>query len=154
MTRPLATIVQDDTLEVGVNEMIKNAIICLPVVPRSGHLVRILTQCDVVRRAENHLPAARSPFPRGLSAVRLKPHRTNRKVRDITTHSVTFAAAETSLKSIVASMKSHRIEHVSIAEHGTLVGVACRSKLPASSTVRGTPAATTCAAQYAGATSR
>lgn len=129
MTRPVVTIGQHDTLEAAIDLMIERSITCLTVLDRSGGLVGMLTEGDVLRRTASGSPAASARWLSFLSRGTMAPRRGDRKVCDVMTRSVISATSEATPESIIDLMRTNRIQHVPIVGRGRLVGLVCRTAL-------------------------
>ena len=85
----------------------------LPVVNETGLLLGIVSEADLVRPQE---PAAASPWRQ-------------RKVVDVMTHDVVFAAEDTPLVELGRLMSVHRIKRLPIVRDGSVVGIVSRIDL-------------------------
>ena len=113
--------------------LLKNRISAVPVVTRDGKLIGIISEGDLIRRAEadteHHrswwmqLLMGRSP----LAVEYVKAH--SRKVGDVMTRNVITARLATPLRDIAALLEKHSIKRVPILHSGKLVGMVSRANL-------------------------
>lgn len=133
MQRVVETVTPETSLEEAIRTMLAGRFSGLPVVDSHGSLVGMLTEGDLLRRAETgtatRLPAWREWFAGpGRSAGRyVRTHA--RKVGEIMTTPVISALPDSELTEIVALMQSRRIKRVPVVEGGRLVGIVSRADL-------------------------
>jgi CBS domain-containing protein len=115
--------------------LLKHHISALPVVDPQGSLVGIISEGDLVRRAELNTDSRRSwwlDLLSGRTNERLaleyvKSHA--RKVEDVMTRDVVTAKPSTPLRDIAALLEKKGIKRVPIVEDGKLVGIVSRANL-------------------------
>jgi CBS domain-containing protein len=115
--------------------LLKNRISALPVVDEHGKLIGIISEGDLVRRAELETEYRRSwwleIFARkandGLAIEYVKSHA--RRVKDLMTRRVITAKPATSLRDIAALLEKNRIKRVPIVASGKVVGIVSRANL-------------------------
>lgn len=133
MTRSVITIQPHASIADAIRLMLGQRISGLPVVGTSGSLVGILTEGDLLRRAETGTERRRPrllDFLRGAASQAQDYVRTHgRKVQDIMTRDVVSAAEDAQLDEIVELMESKRIRRVPIVTNHRLVGVVSRADL-------------------------
>jgi len=104
-----------------------------PVVEDGGRLVGVVSEADLVHRAEigteKHRPWWLEALTPGsmLAAEFAKAH--GLRVSEVMSPHVVSASEETSLEEIATLLEKHRIKRVPIIEDGKLVGIVSRSNL-------------------------
>jgi len=133
MTRDPVTVTSDTTLDVAARLMARHRISGLPVVGTDGALVGLITEGDLLRRAElgteRHIPAWRAWL---LGAGRLASgyvHAHARRVGDLMTPEVVTVAPSATLEQVVTLMEARSIKRVPVVEQGKLVGIVSRADL-------------------------
>jgi len=115
--------------------LLKHRISALPVVDEEGALVGIISEGDLVRRAEVDTDQRRSWWldilanktNEALATEYVKSH--SRRVEDIMTRDVVTATPATPLRDIATVLEKHRIKRVPIVANGKLVGIVSRANL-------------------------
>jgi CBS domain-containing protein len=133
MTPRVLSVGPDAPLSEAVEMMLKNGISGLPVVDGSGALAGMLTEGDLLRRAETGTERKR---PRWLEFV-LGPgkmadeyvHAHGRKVNEVMSTQVVTVAPGTPLEEVVRLMERHGIKRVPVLERGRVVGIVSRANL-------------------------
>lgn len=148
MRKPVVTITADATIAAAIALMLDRQLSGLPVVDSDGRLVGIVSEGDLLRRAELGTETRR---PRWLEMLRgpgraaedfVRSH--GRKVYEVMTPTPITVAPETPLAEIVGRMTQYKIKRVPVVEDGRLVGLVSRADLlralaehaPQSETVR------------------
>jgi len=132
MTTSVATIRQDATVREAAKMMIGRGVSALPVLDQNGQLVGIISEGDLVRRAELGTDQARSWWLRlmsgeGAAADYVKTHRP--RVRDVMTRPVISVTEATPIEKIALLLEKHRIKRVSVIRSGQPVGIVSRADL-------------------------
>jgi CBS domain-containing protein len=133
MVAPVITVKPNSSVRDVANLFLKHKISAVPVVDDTGKLVGIVTEGDLLHRVENDTEMRRSSWLRiftdqdVLAAEYAKSH--SRKVADVMTTRVVFAAPEASLADIAMLMERHSIKRVPIVNKGPLVGIVSRANL-------------------------
>jgi CBS domain-containing protein len=133
MTTEVVTIDEDATAQEAAALMLRHRISALPVVDRSGKLVGIVSEGDLMRRAELGTERERSWWlelltaNRDLAADYVKAH--GRKVGEVMTRNPITATPKTPINAIALMLEKHGIKRVPILDHGKLVGVVSRANL-------------------------
>jgi CBS domain-containing protein len=126
-TQPQASVMQ------AIRIMLQKRISGLPVVDDAGRLVGMLTEGDLLRRAETGTQKHR---PRWLEFL-LGPgrlateyvHTHGRKVEELMTHDPVTVAEDTSLDEVVKTMEKRGIKRVPVMRGEQLVGLISRANL-------------------------
>jgi CBS domain-containing protein len=113
--------------------LLSNRISAVPVVDDNGQLLGIVSEGDLMRRAEAGTGRHRSwwlailagPEMRAIDYV--KEH--SRKVTDVMTRNVVTATPDTSVEGIATLLENNGIKRVPIVEDGRMVGIVSRANL-------------------------
>ena len=117
------------------NILLANRISALPVIDEHGELVGIVSEGDLMRRAELGTERRRSWWleilvgkgKEALATEYMKAHA--RRVGDIMTRDVITAPPTAPLGDIAALLEKKHIKRVPIVEHGNVVGIVSRANL-------------------------
>jgi CBS domain-containing protein len=113
--------------------LLANRISAVPVIDEQGELLGIVSEGDLMRRAEAGTDRSRSWWleyltgKQVLAAEFVKSH--SHKVTDVMTRSVITATPETPLGEIVILLEKNRIKRVPIVQNGKVVGIVSRANL-------------------------
>ena len=106
----------------------------MPVVDAQGNLVGVITEGDLLRRAEIGTEGRRRSWwldliasTRGLASEYVKEH--SRLVSEVMTTDVITVAEETPLAEIAELMERHRIKRVPVMREGRMTGLISRANL-------------------------
>ena len=134
MVSPVITAGKSATVREVAKILLEKRISAVPVVDNVGKLVGIVTESDLMRRAEagtEHPYSWWVHFLAGdatIAADYVKSHAA--KVEDVMTSDVVTATPETPLHEIASLFEEHRIKRVPIvSEDGNLVGIVSRANL-------------------------
>ena len=133
MVAPVITATPHATIKSVAETFLKYRISAVPVVDDKGALVGIISEGDLMHRAETGTERQRPWWLQaimsqdGLALDYVKAHA--RKVADAMTRQVITASPETSLQDIAALLEKHAIKRVPIVEIGQLVGIVSRANL-------------------------
>src|SRR6516165_8507597 len=133
MVRAVATTTPETTGEKGARLMINLRISGVPVLDRNGQLAGIVTEGDLLRRAETGTERQRSRWSRWfsansrLAAEYIKSHA--RRVEDVMTREVVSVGELASLDEIAELMETKRIKRVPVVQDGKIVGIVSRADL-------------------------
>ena len=133
MTTKVVTVASDATAQEAAGLMLGNRISGLPVVDPSGKLVGIVSEGDLLHRAELGTERDRPWWLELLTANRIlacdyvKAH--GRKVSELMTRDVITASPATPINAIARLLEKHAIKRVPILDHGKLVGIVARANL-------------------------
>ena len=125
----------DSSVRQAAGTLFKHRISALPVVDEREGLIGIVSEGDLMRRAELDTAHRRSwwleLFSRksneAIAAEYVKSH--GRRVKDVMTREVITAKPSTSLRHIAELLEKHRIKRVPIVANGKLVGIVSRANL-------------------------
>jgi len=133
MIHDVIAVSPDDDVSVAIKLLSEHDISALPVVDEDGKIVGMLSEADLLHRAEigtekRHpwwleavMPASR------LAEEFAKSH--GRRVEEVMTTDVVSATADASLGEIATLLERHRIKRLPIVDDGDLVGMVSRSNL-------------------------
>jgi len=127
MTRDVITVSPEDRLQDVAKVLLKHRISGVPVLDKNEKLVGVVSEGDLMRRAETDTDNHRSWWLRlfvgaeTLANDYVRSHA--RKVADIMTTSVLTAAPDTAL------MERNRVKRLPIVEGGRLIGIVSRANL-------------------------
>jgi CBS domain-containing protein len=113
--------------------LLANRISAVPVIDEQDGLVGIVSEGDLMRRAEAGTERSRSWWleyltgKQVLAAEYVKSH--SHKVTDVMTRSVITAKPETPLREIAVLLERKRIKRVPIVQNGKVVGIVSRANL-------------------------
>lgn len=133
MTQHVISVGPNDTLARAIRTMLQNDISGLPVLDEAGNLVGMLTEGDLLHRAETGTERRR---PRWLEFL-LGPgkladeyvHTHGRKVSEVMTADPITVTEETPLEEVVTLMEKKRIKRVPVIRSGKVVGIVSRANL-------------------------
>jgi CBS domain-containing protein len=133
MVSQVITVQPDSNVQEVAELLLKHRISAAPVVDAKGRLVGIVSEGDLLRRAEAGTERERSWWLRLLmgreilAAEFVKEH--SRKVADVMTKDVITVAPDTPVSEIATTLESNRIKRVPIIDKGKLVGIVSRANL-------------------------
>jgi CBS domain-containing protein len=133
MTQSTVTVDPDASIMHAIQMMLKRRISGLPVVDNTGALVGIVTEGDLLRRAELGTQKRR---PRWIEFL-IGPGRLaseyvsacGRKVDEVMTTPVHTVSEDTSLTDVVTIMESKQVKRLPVLRDGQLVGIISRANL-------------------------
>jgi CBS domain-containing protein len=133
MTTQVVTIGPDATVAELAELLLKHRFSAVPVIDANGELVGIVSEGDLLHRAEVGTERRRPWLLRvlteseTLAADYVKSHA--RKVADAMTRRVVTAGPDTPLGEIAALLEKKRIKRVPIMQNGKLAGIVTRANL-------------------------
>jgi CBS domain-containing protein len=133
MYRAVATTTPETAVEEVARLMINLRVSGVPVLDKNGQLVGIITEGDLLRRAETGTERRRSPWSEWFSANSrmaaeyIKSHA--RRVEDVMTREVVSVEELASLAEIAELMETKRIKRVPVVHDGKIVGIVSRADL-------------------------
>jgi len=133
MSSPVIAVMPSCPIEEVARTLLERGVSGVPVVDGQGRLVGIVSEGDLLHRAETETERRRSWWLRllasdeVLAAEYTKAHA--RKVEDVMTRRVVTAGPDTELSEIAMLLEQHAIKRVPIVEDGQLVGIVSRANL-------------------------
>lgn len=133
MTVRVVTIEPEATVQTAAKLMLERGISALPVVNKTGVLVGIISEGDLVRRVEAGTERKASwwlTFVSGSDQLAydfVKAHGT--KVSDVMTKNVVVAKPDTPLSEVARLLEDNRIKRVPVVEGDLVIGVVSRANL-------------------------
>jgi CBS domain-containing protein len=133
MTQYVSSVGPNDLLSRAVRMMLLNDISGLPVIDTFGRLVGMITEGDLLRRAETGTQRRRPRWieifigPGRLAEEYVHAH--GRKVSEIMTVDPVTVTEETSLEDVVMLMEKRRIKRVPVVRGDRVVGIVSRANL-------------------------
>ena len=133
MTVRVVTITSDTTVQAAAKLMLEREVSALPVVDKDGKLIGIISEGDLMRRAETGTERKASwwlDFMSGTDRLAydfVKAHGT--KVADVMTREVVTAKPDTPLNEVAQLLEDNRIKRVPVVEGGMVIGVVSRANL-------------------------
>jgi CBS domain-containing protein len=130
---PVVTVKPSATVKNVAKLFLERRISAVPVVDEQDKLVGIVSEGDLVHRAEIGTEQHRSWWllllaeDQALAADYIKAH--GGKVEDVMTRNVVTAAPDTPLNEIARLLEKHGIKRVPIVRDGQLVGIVSRANL-------------------------
>ena len=131
MSRSVVTATPNMQLKEALELIVRHRVSGLPVVDPDGALAGIITEGDLLRRAEIGT-AGKSP---GWLACLVAPGRSAldyvrthaRKVRELMSREVITVAAGAPLEDAISLMQAHHIKRLPVVENGRLIGIVSRA---------------------------
>jgi len=134
MVSPVITVRPSATVKEVAQLLLKHHISALPVVDDAGRLVGIVSEGDLIRRADLDTDKQRSRWLAALfgdeevmAADYVKTH--GRKVSDVMTKKVIAARPDMPLRDVATLLEKHGIKRVPVVHEGALVGIVSRANL-------------------------
>jgi CBS domain-containing protein len=133
MVSPVVTVKPSASVKEVARLLLERRISAVPVVDDQGKVVGIISEGDLIHRAEADTERQRSWWLRGLTgeetlaAEYVKAHA--RKVADLMTSPVKTATPDTPLHEVATLMEGNAIKRVPIVKDGQLVGIVSRANL-------------------------
>jgi CBS domain-containing protein len=133
MVSPVITVKASSSIREVAQLLLERRISAVPVVDEHGKLIGIVSEGDLLHRAEAGTERQRPWWlsamteDETLAAEYAKSH--GRKVRDVMTPRVITATPDTPLHKIAALMEKNAIKRVPIVADGQLVGIVSRANL-------------------------
>ena len=133
MTQYVVSVGPNDTIARAVHAMLQNDISGLPVLDANGTLVGMITEGDLLRRAETGTERKRPRWVEYFVGFgRLAEeyvHAHGRKVSEIMTAEPVTVTEETPLDEVVTLMEKRHIKRVPVVRGGKVVGIVSRANL-------------------------
>jgi CBS domain-containing protein len=133
MTLSPVTVAEDAPIVEAIRLMLQRKFSGLPVVDKTGALVGIVTEGDLLRRVETGTQRKRPRWIEFLiGSGRLASEyvqASGRKVQEVMSRDVQTIGEDASLDEIVALMEQHRIKRLPVVRDGKVVGIVTRANL-------------------------
>src|SRR5690242_17365333 len=133
MTSPVITVMPATSIAEAARLMLQHRISGLPVVDGKGVVIGIITEGDLLRRAETgSAPHHHMWLELLLGPGRLADEYTHahaRKVGEAMTSDIVSVAPSTDVADLVQLMNKRRIKRVPVIDNGRLVGIVSRANL-------------------------
>jgi CBS domain-containing protein len=133
MVSPVITGTADMTVREIAEMLVANRISALPIVGKNGSVIGIVSEGDLIRRAEIGTQKQRSwwlsLFTSSVQLAEEYAHTHARKVKDLMTHEVISVVPDTALSEIARLLEFHRIKRVPVLDKEKLVGIVTRGDL-------------------------
>jgi CBS-domain-containing membrane protein len=133
MAQPVVSVAPDATVAEAARLMLEHHISGLPVVDAGGRVVGIVSESDLLRRAETGTERRRPRWlefvtaPGRLAQEYARAHAG--RVRDIMSANVVAVAPQAPVDEIVQLMERRRVKRVPVVEAERLVGIVTRADL-------------------------
>ncbi len=133
MTRNAISVQPRTSVTDAARIMLANHVSGLPVIDESGALVGVVTEGDLLRRAEIGTEGEQAGWlkallqPAAVAADYVATH--SRHVTGVMTHNPIFVTPDTSLAEVVQMMLRKRIKRLPVLENNKLIGVISRADL-------------------------
>ena len=133
MVSNVITVRPDTPLREVADILLTNRISAVPVVGRNGDLIGIISEGDLIRRAETDTDRRRSWWlelligSTPLAAEYVKTHA--RSVADVMTRTVVTVTPDTPLRTIADRLERNSIKRVPVVKNGKVVGIVSRANL-------------------------
>lgn len=133
MTSPPITVGPDTAVSDIAALLLDSRISAVPVVSDAGEVLGIVSEGDLLHRAEAQTDRRRTQWlelllDRNVTAAEFVKTHGNR-ARDVMTPEVVTVGPDTDLAEIAALLERHRIKRVPVVEDGRVVGVVSRANL-------------------------
>lgn len=133
MRHKVVTVTPETTVAEAARIMLHHNVSGLPVIDGKGALVGIVTEGDLLRRAETGTERKRPHWlefilgPGRLATDYVHAH--GRKVGEVMTRKAIAVTPGTPLAEVVRQMERHRIKRLPVLEHDRVVGIVSRASL-------------------------
>jgi CBS domain-containing protein len=133
MTSGVITVGEDASVQAAAKLMAEHGISAVPVVDRGKRVVGMVSEGDLLHRAETGTEQRRSWWldmvasTNRLAGEYVKSH--SGKVKDVMTRDVISVTDDTSIADIAVLLETNRIKRVPVLRDGRLVGIVSRANL-------------------------
>ncbi len=133
MTSPVVSVEPDSTVAQAVRIMLQRHISGLPVIDKSGRLAGMVTEGDLLRRAETGTQRRRPRWleflvgPGKLADEYTRAHA--RRIGEVMTADPVTVTEDTPLEDVVRLMEKRRIKRVPVVRGQEVVGIVSRANL-------------------------
>jgi CBS domain-containing protein len=133
MTRDIVTVGPETPLADAIRLMLEHRVSGLPVVDGNGQLVGLLTEGDLLHRAETGTDTVRLGWLQALLArgrmAEQYVHTHGRRVQDVMTQDVLTVGEASPLEDVIRILEARHVRRVPVVEGKRLVGIVSRSDL-------------------------
>lgn len=130
MTEPVVTVRSDALLQEAAALMIHHRVSGLPVVDAAGTLIGMLTEGDIIRRAELGTVGSQGGRPsRFLNSAQCDLRRHGLTVAQTMTRDIITTSPEAPLADLVDVMESQQVKRLPVLRNQKLVGIVSRADL-------------------------
>src|SRR5215467_281787 len=133
MTSEVITVSEDTSVQAVAKLMAEHGISALPVVGRDNQVIGMVSEGDLLHRAETGTERRRSWWLEMMASTNklaedyIKSH--SGKVKDVMTRNVLSVAETTPIGDIALLLETNRIKRVPVVRDGELVGIVSRAHL-------------------------
>lgn len=133
MTAPVLAVTPDTAVQDIAALLLKCRISAVPVVDKEGHVRGIVSEGDLINRADAGTRHRRSWWlemlngPEEQSRDYLRAH--GRRAEDVMSREVVATSEDTPLPEIAALLEKHHVKRVPVLRQGRLVGIVSRANL-------------------------
>jgi CBS domain-containing protein len=133
MTSEVITVEEDATVQAAAELMAEHGISALPVVDKDTRVIGIVSEGDLLHRAETATEQRRSWWLEMMTSTNqlageyIKSH--SAKVTDVMTRDVISVTDATPVADIAVLLETHRIKRVPVLRDGRLAGIVSRANL-------------------------
>jgi CBS domain-containing protein len=133
MVRNVVTVRPDTDVADAIKLLAEHDVSALPVLDKDGNLVGVLSEADLIHRAEigteKHRPWWQEAVTGATTLAEEFAKSHGKKVGEVMTTGVISVTEETPLSEIAALFERKRIKRVPVVKNGKLVGIVSRSNL-------------------------
>lgn len=133
MTTPALAVTPDTDVQAVAELLLECRISAVPVVDEDGRVCGIVSEGDLINRADAGTRHRRSWWLEMLRGSEEQARdflrSRGRRVKDVMTRDVVAAAEDTPLADIAALLEKHRIKRVPVLRDGKIVGIVSRADL-------------------------
>jgi CBS domain-containing protein len=133
MVRDVVTVSRDTDVAEAIKLLAEHDVSALPVLDKDGNLVGVLSEADLIHRAEigteKHRPWWLEAVTGGSTLAEEFAKSHGRRVGEVMTGNVISVTEETLLSEIAVLFERKRIKRVPVVKDGKLVGIVSRSNL-------------------------
>jgi CBS domain-containing protein len=133
MVRNVVTVRPDTDVADAIKLLAEHDVSALPVLDKDGNLIGMLSEADLIHRAEigteKHRPWWQEAVTGATTLAEEFAKSHGKKVGEVMTTGVISVTEETPLSEIAALFERKRIKRVPVVKNGKLVGIVSRSNL-------------------------
>jgi CBS domain-containing protein len=133
MVRDVVTVHPDTDVADAIKLLAEHDVSALPVLDKDGNLVGVLSEADLIHRAEigteKHRPRRQEAVTGATTLAEEFAKSHGKKVGEVMTTGVISVTEETPLSEIAALFERKRIKRVPVVKDGKLLGIVSRSNL-------------------------